>query len=226
MDRARPPWAASRPATSWAGTAASRRSSPRTTRSSHCATRTSGSTWLEAPDATVLAALKSDLGARPRPGYRQPAGAEAGSLTRRAPSHRGTDRQSRSTSSARAAASPRRRSSWAPPRNARAATLELRCDGARMALNTIGTGKTDNRDRSAQPRTCRLHGDAHERERPRPGASPWSCASPSRRASRRSRFSRYAASRVSGNEITKKSTARRAKISNAWISPSPIGGTR
>ena len=38
------------------------------------------------------------------------------------------------------------------------------------------------------------------------------------------RFSRYAASRVSGNEITKKSTATAPKISNAWISPRPIGG--
>jgi glucokinase-like ROK family protein len=38
------------------------------------------------------------------------------------------------------------------------------------------------------------------------------------------RFSRYAASRVSGNEITKKSSATAPKISKAWISPRPIGG--
>src|SRR5919202_4962528 len=43
-------------------------------------------------------------------------------------------------------------------------------------------------------------------------------------ASRWSRDSRYAASRVSGNEITKKTTATAPKISNAWFSPRPIGG--
>ena len=39
-----------------------------------------------------------------------------------------------------------------------------------------------------------------------------------------SRFSRYAASRVSGNEIRKKTTMTKPKISTAWISPMPAGG--
>ena len=59
--------AASRPATSSAGTAASPRSSPRTTRSSPSADSEYGIPWLEAPDETVLAAMKADLGLGPAP---------------------------------------------------------------------------------------------------------------------------------------------------------------
>lgn len=99
--------------------------------------------WLEAPDETVLAAIRADLGLGPEPvlttrppalkpvtinrsgslAPRRSAGLEFGLL--------GPGRHVEATASFTGSTEKRAR-----------ATFEIRCDGARVALKTLGAGKT------------------------------------------------------------------------------------
>jgi hypothetical protein len=98
--------------------------------------------WLEPPDETVLTALRADLGLGPAPVAVNPPAVKPVSLTRSgslAPRHRttipfnllGPSRRVTATATFAGAAEKRAR-----------ATLEVRCDGARVALKTLRQGKT------------------------------------------------------------------------------------
>jgi hypothetical protein len=106
--------------------------------------------WLEAPDDTVLAALKADFGLGPAPVTVHPPAIKPVSISRSgrlAPKRRtaipfnllGPGRHVVATATFAGAAEKRAR-----------ATLEVRCDGARVALKTLGPGRTtfaiDRRD--------------------------------------------------------------------------------
>jgi hypothetical protein len=114
-------------------------------------------TWLPPPDATVLAALRFDLGLGPEPEIAAPPALKPVSITRHgalAPklgvgipfSLLGPGRRVIATATFSGAKEKQPR-----------ARLEIRCDGSRVALRTIGTGKTtisiDRRDLG--PADCR-----------------------------------------------------------------------
>jgi hypothetical protein len=98
--------------------------------------------WLESPSETVLAAIKADLGLGPVPEITDPAPPKPVSISRRgtlAPGKRaaipfgllGPDRRVRATAT------------FAGPRERRPrATLEIRCDGRRVALKSVAAGTT------------------------------------------------------------------------------------
>ena len=98
--------------------------------------------WLEAPDETVLAALKADLGLGPPPVSVKPPAVKPVSITRSgnlAPRHRtaipfnllGPSRRVTATATFSGAAEQQAR-----------ATLEVRCDRKRVALKKLRVGKT------------------------------------------------------------------------------------
>lgn len=98
--------------------------------------------WLSPPDATVIAALKADLGLGPPPAVVSPPKVKPVTIARQgnlAPKRRaviefgllGPGRRVTATATFRGAAEKRSR-----------ALLEIRCDGARVALRTISKGKT------------------------------------------------------------------------------------
>jgi hypothetical protein len=106
--------------------------------------------WLEAPDETVFAAIKADLGLGPAPVAVHPPLIKPVSLARNgklAPKRQtaipfsllGPGRRVTTTATFAGAAEKRAR-----------ATLEVRCDGVRVALKKLGQGKTafaiDERD--------------------------------------------------------------------------------
>ena len=106
--------------------------------------------WLEPPDETILAALKADLGLGPAPVSIHPPAVKPVSITRSgklAPRRRsaipfgllGPSRRVTATATFTGAAEKRAR-----------ATLEVVCDGKRVALKTLRQGKTafaiDQRD--------------------------------------------------------------------------------
>jgi hypothetical protein len=99
-------------------------------------------TWLPPPDATVLAALKADLGLGPEPEIVAPPALKPVSISRHgalAPKQAvaipfgllGPGRHVRAAATFRG-----------PKEKGGRARLEIRCDGSRVALHTIGTGKT------------------------------------------------------------------------------------
>lgn len=101
-----------------------------------------GIRWLPAPDATVIQALKADLGLGPPPAVVNPPVLKPVTLTKNgslAPKRRtaiefgllGPGRRVTATATFRGATEKRTR-----------AQLEIRCDGARVALRTITKGKT------------------------------------------------------------------------------------
>jgi len=101
-----------------------------------------GIPWLEGPDETVLAALNADLGLGPAPVTVNPPAVKPVSISRSgslAPRRRtaipfgllGPSRRVTATATFTGAAEKRAR-----------ATLEVRCDGARVALKTLRHGKT------------------------------------------------------------------------------------
>ena len=109
-----------------------------------------GIRWLERPDETVLAALNADLGLGPAPVTVHPPAVKPVRITRSgslAPRRRaaipfsllGPSRRVTATATFAGAAEKRAR-----------ATLEVRCDGVRVAFKTLGRGKTafaiDQRD--------------------------------------------------------------------------------
>jgi hypothetical protein len=98
--------------------------------------------WLPPPDTTVLAALKADLGLGPEPEIVAPPALKPVSISRHG-----------ALSPKQAVAIPfgllgpgRRVTATAtvtgPKAKKARARLEIRCDGSRVALRTIGTGKT------------------------------------------------------------------------------------
>jgi hypothetical protein len=98
--------------------------------------------WLPAPDATILAAIRFDLGLGPEPAIAPLPALKPVSISRRgalAPklgvgipfTLLGPGRRVTATATFTGAKEKRAR-----------ATLEIRCDGSRVALQTIGTGKT------------------------------------------------------------------------------------
>jgi hypothetical protein len=98
--------------------------------------------WLPPPDATVLAALKADFGLGPEPEISAPPALKPVSIARH-----GTLAPKRAVAIPFGLLGPGRRviakatftgSKEKRPR----ARLEIRCDGSRVALRTIGTGKT------------------------------------------------------------------------------------
>ena len=102
---------------------------------------TFGIGWLEPPDETVFAALKADLGLGPAPVTVHAPAIKPVSITRNgrlAPRHHtsipfnllGPDRHVTATATFSGAAEKHR------------ATLEVRCDGKRVALKTLHKGKT------------------------------------------------------------------------------------
>ena len=106
--------------------------------------------WLEAPDETVLAAMRADLGLGPPPETVHPPAIKPVSIRRDgslAPRRRtsipfnllGSSRRVTATATFAGAAEKRSR-----------ATLEVRCDGERVELKTLRSGKTafaiDQRD--------------------------------------------------------------------------------
>ena len=124
-----------------------------------------GISWLEAPDDTVLAALKADFGLGPAPITVKPPAIKPVKLSRS-----GSLAPRRSTAipfSLLGAEPPRHRDRelrWrrreARARNARGA-LQRQADRAQ----DTPTRKGGVRDRSGRPRPGRVHGDAHEHER-------------------------------------------------------------
>jgi hypothetical protein len=109
-----------------------------------------GIPWLEGPDETILAALRADLGLGPAPIAVNPPAIKPVSISRAgslAPRRRtaipfsllGPSRRVTATATFAGAAEKRAR-----------ATLEVRCDGARVALKLLRQGKTafaiDQRD--------------------------------------------------------------------------------
>ena len=99
-------------------------------------------TWLEPPDGTVLAGLKADLGLGPAPVTVHPPVIKPVSISRNgrlAPRHHtaipfnllGPNRRVTATASFAGVNEKRAR-----------ATLEVRCDGTRVALKTLRQGKT------------------------------------------------------------------------------------
>ena len=101
-----------------------------------------GIPWLEAPDETVLAALKADLGLGPAPVTVKPPAVKPVSISRS-----GTLAPRRRTAIPFNLLGPSRRVtatatfSGAAEKQARA-TLEVRCDGKRVPLKTLRPGKT------------------------------------------------------------------------------------
>ena len=98
--------------------------------------------WLPPPDATIVAALKADLGLGPEPEIIAPPALKPVSISRR-----GSLAPKRGVAIPFDLLGPGRRvtatATFAGPKERRArARLEIRCDGARVALRTIGTGKT------------------------------------------------------------------------------------
>jgi hypothetical protein len=98
--------------------------------------------WLSPPDATIIAGLKADLGLGPPPAVVNPPVLKPVTLTKNgslAPKRRavlefgllGPGRRVSATATFRGATEKRTR-----------AQLEIRCDGARVALRTITQGKT------------------------------------------------------------------------------------
>lgn len=98
--------------------------------------------WLPSPDATVLAAVKFDLGLGPEPEIAPPPALKPVSISRRgalAPklgvgipfSLLGPGRRVTATATI-----------TGPKEKRPRARLEIRCDGSRVALRTIGLGKT------------------------------------------------------------------------------------
>jgi hypothetical protein len=99
-------------------------------------------TWLSAPNATVIAALKADLGLGPEPEITAPPALKPVSISRR-----GALAPKRGVTIDFGLLGPGRRvtatANVAGPKEKRArARLEIRCDGERVALRTLGPGKT------------------------------------------------------------------------------------
>jgi hypothetical protein len=98
--------------------------------------------WLPPPDATVLAALKADFGLGPEPEITAPPALKPVSIARH-----GTLAPKRAVAIPFGLLGPGRRviakATFTGPKEKRPrARLEIRCDGSRVALRTIGTGKT------------------------------------------------------------------------------------
>ncbi|HUH15799.1 MAG TPA: hypothetical protein VML35_07940 [Gaiellaceae bacterium] len=98
--------------------------------------------WLERPTETVHAAILADLGLGPVPTIAEPPALKPVSITRR-----GTLRPTRSASIDFGLLGPGRRvqatATFTGPKEKRVrAALEIRCNGRRVVLSTIGTGKT------------------------------------------------------------------------------------
>jgi hypothetical protein len=99
-------------------------------------------TWLSPPNATVVAALKADLGLGPEPEIAAPPALKPVSISRR-----GALAPKRGVEIDFGLLGPGRRvtatAHFTGPKEKRArARLEIHCDGRRIALRTIGTGKT------------------------------------------------------------------------------------
>ncbi|MGZ8693039.1 MAG: hypothetical protein ACXWZT_09940 [Gaiellaceae bacterium] len=120
--------------------------------------------WLEPPDATVLAALRADLGLGPPPATVNPPQLKPVTITKSgnlAPKRQvaipfgllGPGRRVTATATFRGATEKRPR-----------AQLEIRCAGTRVALRTLTTGKTtvtiDRRDLGPADCTARLTSSA------------------------------------------------------------------
>lgn len=99
--------------------------------------------WLDPPDATVLAALRADLGLGPEPAITaKPPALKPVTINRR-----GSLRPKQSTAIEFGLLGPGRRvqatATFTGPAEKRPrATLEIRCDGVRVRLKTIGSGKS------------------------------------------------------------------------------------
>ena len=183
-----------------------------------------GIAWLGAPDETVFAAVKptSALGPARSPFTRRRSSPCA--ITRR--------REARAEAPHGDPVQPARpRSPRDRHRHLRGRRGEARARDARGALQRRprraeeAPGKTP-RDRRTRHRPGRCTATLDEHERPDQELHAWSCASRSRPASRpvASRVSPRAAS--AGTRSGRRGPCTPAKISNAWISPSPIGGKR
>ena len=98
--------------------------------------------WLEGPNATVHAAILADLDLGPVPTIADPPALKPVSISRR-----GTLRSTRATTIDFGLLGPGRRvqatATFTGPKEKRVrAALEIRCNGRRVSLGTIGTGKT------------------------------------------------------------------------------------
>jgi hypothetical protein len=99
-------------------------------------------TWLSLPDATVLAALRADLGLGPEPEIVAPPALKPVSISRR-----GALAPKRGVAIDFGLLGPGRRVTatatvTGPKEKRPRARLEIRCEDRRVALRTIGTGKT------------------------------------------------------------------------------------
>ena len=128
--------------------------------------------WLGSPNDTVIAALKADLGLGPEPEIVAPPLPKPVVRTR-----------SGSLAAGKRVTIPF--GLLGPGRNVQVtanfggatvkvprATLEVRCDGTRMALKTIATGVDEGDDRAKQRRPGRVHRHARRARAASPGASP------------------------------------------------------